>query len=73
MALQWKWTEKMGKMTIRQKRGEFTLNIYNGNALAIFVSEYTDKDGDEAYILYNFFADKKYCDNIIKSEKTVVY
>lgn len=66
MALQWKWTDKMGKMAINQKEKTFDINIYAGNALAIFICEY-EQDNEERYVLYNFFADKKHCDNIIKS------
>lgn len=68
MALQWKWTDKMGKMTIKQKGRTYDVNIYAGNALAIFLSEF-ELDGEERYLVYAFFADKKHCNNIIKSEK----
>lgn len=37
MALQWNWKDKMGKLTIRQKGKKFNVNIYSGNALAVFV------------------------------------
>ena len=40
MALQWKWSDKMGKMTIKQKERTYDVNIYAGNALAIFLSEF---------------------------------
>lgn len=66
MALQWNWSDKMGKMTIKQEKKAYDVNIYAGNTLAIFISEF-EKDGEEQYILYNFFADKKHCDNIIKN------
>lgn len=68
MALQWKWTDKMGEMTIKQKEKTFDVNIYAGNALAIFICEF-ELDGEEHFILYNFFADKAHCDNIIKNSK----
>lgn len=68
MALQWKWSDKMGKVTIKQKEKSYDVNIYAGNALAIFICEYK-QNGEEKYILYNFFADKKHCDNIVKSGK----
>lgn len=42
MALQWKWTDKMGKAIIRQDERKYEIGIYGGNALAIFISE--DKD-----------------------------
>ena len=68
MALQWNWKDKMGKITIKQKEKNFDINIYAGNALAIFICEYKQND-EERYTLYNFFADKKHCDNIIKNNK----
>lgn len=68
MALQWNWKDKMGKLTIRQKGKKYDVNIYSGNALAIFICEYKQND-EERYVLYNFFADKKHCDNIIKNYK----
>lgn len=68
MALQWNWKSKMGKMTIKQKESTFDINIYDGNALAIFISEFKI-DNEDRYILYNFFADKKHCNNITKSGK----
>ena len=68
MALQWNWKDKMGKLTIRQKEKKYNVNIYSGNVLAIFICEYK-QDNEERYILYNFFADKKHCDNIIKNGK----
>lgn len=68
MALQWKWSDKMGKITIKQREKVYDVNIYAGNALAIFICEY-EQNGEERYVLYNFFSDKKHCDNIIKSCK----
>ena len=58
----------MGKLTIRQKGKKYNVNIYSGNALAIFICEYKQNNQDE-YVLYDFFADKKHCDNIIKNRK----
>ena len=66
MALQWNWKGLMGKVTVKQKEKSFDVNIYNGNALAIFIYEY-EQDGEERYILYNFFADSKHCKNIVKN------
>lgn len=40
MALQWKWSDKMGKITIKQREKVYDVNIYAGNALAIFICEY---------------------------------
>lgn len=58
----------MGKLTIRQNGKKYNVNIYSGNALAIFICEYKQND-EERYVMYNFFADKKHCDNIIKNDK----
>lgn len=72
MALQWKWSDKMGKITIKQREKVYDVNIYAGNALAIFICEYKQND-EERYVLYSFFADKKHCDNIIKNDKRLFY
>jgi hypothetical protein len=47
MALQWKWTDKMGKAIISQNERKYEIGIYGGNALAIFISE--DKDSYQLY------------------------
>ena len=62
----------MGKLTIRQKGKMYNVNIYSGNALAIFICEYKQND-EERYVMYNFFADKKHCDNIIKNHKRLFF
>ena len=62
----------MGKLTIRQKGKKFNVNIYSGNALAIFLCEYKQND-EEGYVMYDFFADKKHCDNIIKNHKRLFF
>ena len=68
MALQWNWKDKMGKLTVIRKMKKYDINIYSGNALAIFICEYKQND-EERYVMYNFFADNKHCDNIIKNHK----
>ena len=68
MALQWKWSDKMGKITIKQREKVYDVNIYAGNALAIFIYEY-EQNGKERYGLYNFFAGEDHCNNIIKNDK----
>lgn len=72
MALQWNWKDKMGKLTIRRKMKKYYINIYSGNALAVFIHEYKDSDGKEMYVLYDFFADKKHIKNIISSHKDLI-
>lgn len=72
MALQWNWKDKMGKITIKQKEKNFDINIYAGNALAIFIYEYKI-DEEERYILEYFLADKKHCDNIVRNGKPLLF
>ena len=60
MALNWNWNEKIGELLIRQGEKEFTISIYKGNALAIFINEYKNKDGEDVYSMYNFFCDKEH-------------
>lgn len=71
MALQWNWKDKMGKLTIRQKGKKYNVNIYSGNAIAVFIYEYAD-DGKEMYSLYDFFADKKHVSKIISNRKKLI-
>lgn len=68
MALQWKWTDKMGKAIIRQDERKYEIGIYGGNALAIFISE--DKD---LYQLYNFITDERHLGIIKENEFKMFY
>lgn len=72
MALQWKWTDKIGKAVIRQHEREYELNIYDGNALAIFICEYKNKKGEDVYQLYNFISDRKHLENIVKNNHRIL-
>ena len=40
MALTWDWEHKIGELKIKQEEKEFTINVYKGNALAIFKIRY---------------------------------
>ncbi len=68
MALQWKWTDKMGKAIIRQHEREYEIGIYDGNALAIFISE-----SEDTYQLYNFISDEKHLDIIRENKFKMFY
>ena len=68
MALNWNWNEKIGELLIRQGEKEFTMSIYKGNALAIFLHEYTNEGGQEVYTMYNFFCDKTHFTNCTKDK-----
>ena len=68
MALNWDWDKKIGELLIRQDEKEFTMSIYQGNALAILLHEYTNKGGQEVYTMYNFFCDKTHFTNCTKDK-----
>lgn len=54
----------MGRMLVSQNGYEFGVNIYSGNALAIFVYEYNEDDGD-MYMVYHFLLDAEHCGKIV--------
>ena len=60
MAITYDWNNKIGELQIKQKENEFTINVYQGNALAIFIHEFTNNEGVEQYSVYNFFCDKEH-------------
>lgn len=66
MALRWNWDNKIGELLIRQGDKDFTINVYQGNALAIFLHEYVNDEGKEVYSMYNFFCDKEHFRNCAK-------
>ena len=68
MALNWNWNEKIGELLIRQGEDEFTISIYKGNALAIFLHEYVNDKGEEVYSMYGFFCDKEHFNNCTKDK-----
>lgn len=72
MALQWKWTDRIGKAVIRQHEREYELGIYDGNALAIFICEYKNEEGEDMYQLYNFISDRKHLENIVKNNHRII-
>ena len=66
MALNWNWNNKIGEMVIEQCRGvgdeiiskEYTLSLYEGNALLIMLYEYKNENGEDVYDMFSFFVDK---------------
>ena len=54
----------MGAMTITQKTNQYTIQIRQGNCLAVFIHE-----SKEYVTLYSFFADEQHLKNIIKADK----
>ena len=63
MAIRWDWKEKLGELLIKQGENEFTLSVYQGNALAIFLHE-----KEKTWQMYNFFADKEHFKNCAKDK-----
>ena len=39
MAIQWEWKNKIGELDIEQGEKKFTMSVYTGNALMIFLCE----------------------------------
>ena len=68
MALTWDWKDKIGELLIKQGDKQFTISIYKGNALAIFLDEYKNEKGQDVYSMYNFFCDKEHFKNCTKDK-----
>lgn len=70
MAIRWNFKEdKMGTITERLGGEEYTYSIYNGNAFAIIVAEWTTEDGSEMYYIHNAFADERHAKNCLGLSK----
>lgn len=68
MAIQWNFKDKMGEMTMERKGKKYQINIYKGNCLAVFLSEYQNEKGEDMYSLYSFFADEQHLKRMIKNK-----
>lgn len=64
MALNWRWSEKVGEADIQQKGIEFTCSLYQGNAYLIFLYEWED-DGEKLYQMHSFWLDKDHMKNML--------
>lgn len=62
--LLWSRKDKCGEMKI----GECSVNLYEGNALMIMVSEWTE-EGSEKDKVWSFFADKEHAKNCLGLSK----
>ena len=58
MAIQWEWKNKIGELDVEQGDKKFTMSVYTGNALIIFLHE-----TENTWQMYNFFADKGHFKN----------
>ena len=63
--LVWSWDEKCGEL----KYGNYTSNLYEGNALMIMISEWTNDEGIDQYQVWGFFADKEHAKNCLGLSK----
>lgn len=68
MSLNWSFKEKVGEAVIRQGEKKYRLNLYQGNAFLIFLSEW-EEDGVGKYQLWSFFADKEHAKNCLGLKK----
>ncbi len=68
MALHWDWKHKIGELQIKQGDKDFTISVYKGNALAIFIHEFKNDKGQDVYSMYNFFCDKEHFKNCTKDK-----
>lgn len=64
MSLNWRWDSKCGELTFSQNyKGEeyreFTVNLYQGNALLIMLNEWKE-NGEDWHSLWGFWADKEH-------------
>lgn len=62
--LLWSWNEKCGEMTM----GKYSMNLYEGNALMIMISEWTE-EGEDKYQVCGFFGDKEHAKNCLGLSK----
>lgn len=73
MALNWNWKDKCGELVVVQERNgethEFTLSLYEGNALLIMLYEYKDKEGTDMYDMFSFFVDKTHAKKCLGLQK----
>lgn len=61
MAIQWQWENKIGELDIQQGENKFTMSVYTGNAMIIFLSE-----TETTWRMYTFFADRTHFKNCAK-------
>ena len=69
MSVNWNWNDKCGEFVLSQEFGngewkDFTISIYNGNCMAVFLHEFVE-DGKEKYSFTGFFSDKEHAKNCL--------
>lgn len=74
MSVNWNWSDKCGEFVLEQTidakdtKKDFTISIYNGNCMAVFLHEFVE-DGNEKYTFFGFFADKDHAKNCLGLSK----
>lgn len=77
MALNWRWEDKIGEMIIKQYRNvgdessakEFTISLYEGNALLIMLNEFKNENGEDVWNMFSFFVDKTHAKKCLGLQK----
>lgn len=70
MAVTWDWNAKCGEFVIEQTvdangtKKDFTVSIYNGNCMAVFLYEFVEGE-TEKYNFFGFFSDKTHAKNCL--------
>lgn len=57
----------MGKIVITQNEQKFTLEIRQGNCLAVIIGVGKNKEGETIHTLMQFFADAEHLKNVCKA------
>lgn len=74
MSVNWNWSDKCGEFVLEQTidakgtKKDFTISIYNGNCMAVFLHEFVE-DGKEKYNFVGFFSDKEHAKNCLGLNK----
>ena len=68
--LRWDFNEKCGEAILHDdiQDKDFTLNLYQGNAYLIFLSEWKE-DGKDMYSLHSFWADRDHAKILLGLKK----
>lgn len=69
MALYVDYKRKMGELTLTQGENKYKINIYACNALASFIYEYKNEEGETMCKLMNFIVDTKHLKELCKHKK----
>ncbi len=77
MSLNWRWEDKIGEIVVKQyghvgdetSAKEFTLSLYEGNALLIMLNEFKNENGEDVWNMFSFFVDKPHAKRCLGLQK----